>query len=178
MIISRETKGFTIFEMLIVLAIIISLSLVMLANYRNFTIRTTLDYNAEKIVSVIRKAQIWSLTGQLVGGVRPAGGFGVSFSECTANCSYIFFADLDGNRVYNSGSDQLLEGDFSLDSRVIIQDVSSTNPTSIVFMPPLAQIYFNNLTSPDSVSVTLQHKTSLSTKTITVNRISGQINVP
>ena len=70
-----------------------------------------------------------------------------------------------------------MDGNYNLDQNLIVQDVTPNSTTDIVFVPPLAQIFFNDQTVPDTASVVLQHKVSLNSKTVTINRVSGQINV-
>lgn len=171
-----DSKGFTIFEMLIAVGITVSLAVVLIANFRNFETKTTLFYEAEKVVSVIRNAQIWALTGQLESGTRPAGGYGVRFNQCSSNCSYIFFADRDGDHSYDEG-EALLSGIYLLAGTVVVPSLSQGAVLDIVFEPPQAAIYFNGNPSPDSVDITLQHRISSEQKVIRLNRVSGRINI-
>ena len=179
-----DNKGFTVLELLVATGIVVMLSVLFLANFRGFENKEALETEVDKMVSVLRQAQIYALTGQTISDQRY--NYGVHLSECASGgCSYVFFADPDhgGNKLYDLG-EEYGQGSFQVSKGVYIGDGdlisggSAVNSLDIVFEAPLGDIYFNGL-QPDSpnetAAVTLRHANDQ--MTITINRISGQIDV-
>lgn len=96
-----KNTGFTLFELVIVLAIISALTAISVANYRDFEKKVVLDNLALDVSLSIRLAQVYGLN------VRGQSGnfnesYGIHF-ESTENMQYILFRDPD--RGGASGSD-------------------------------------------------------------------------
>lgn len=172
-----DRLGFTVLEMIVVASIIVILMVVFLANFRGFESKAALENEAEKLISVLKQAQIFSLTGQTIASTRY--NYGIHLEECeSGSCTYVLFSDLnsdndyDAGEIYNSNSFTLLKGVY----------ISSLSPDSgskldIIFEAPLGDIYFNNSQSNESGTIILSQTISDSFKTITINRISGRIDV-
>ncbi len=86
----RFQQGFTIIELLVVVAIIGILTIVILVSQRNFNSATLLTDTTYTIALSIREAQSFGLSSRNNSGVYNAG-YGVHFGD-TAN-SYVVFAD-------------------------------------------------------------------------------------
>lgn len=98
-------NGYTIIEMLAVLAIVAVLSTVILTNYTKNRQSEILLNETYKISQLIRRAQNLALSPQYGGGV--INGFGVYLLRNNSNV--ILFANKDANNVYNSGVDEIKE---------------------------------------------------------------------
>lgn len=175
-------KAFTVLELIVVSSITVLLLTLVVTNFRGFENKSVLNTEVEKLVSVLRQAQIWSLTGQTVSGERYY--YGVHLEECSSgNCNYILFRDSEqtGNRLYNVG-EEMESGVFTILKGAYVNTLSpkSGNDLDIVFKAPLGDIYFND-TQPESpneaAQIILKHTIYNGQKIITVNRISGQIDV-
>jgi prepilin-type N-terminal cleavage/methylation domain-containing protein len=93
-------RGFTLVEMLVAMAIFITLTSVLLLNYNNFNTRLNLDILAHQIAQWSRDAQVSAMS------VRPSrtdltkfSGFGLHF-DASIPTSFIYFADLNGDKRY------------------------------------------------------------------------------
>ena len=180
-IFKHNQKGFTVLELIIVSAIMVMLLTLVTVNFKGFDNKSVLDSESDKLFSVLRQAQIWSLTGHLQNGERYS--YGVYFEECstTETCSYFLFTDLDGDKVYDLGEGykqgeyKMIKGAYV--SSLVIEGSTSIDELSVVFEPPLGTIYFNGLEDYDSADVILKHITYDAEQVIKVNRISGQINI-
>lgn len=172
-------KGFTVLELITVAGIMAMLLTLVIANFRGAEHRSTLDSEAEKIVSVIRQAQIWSLTGQTVAGSRYF--YGLNLGVCSANsCNYYLFKDAEsgGNKIYDSG-ETVDGGSYKMPAGIYVESVSpsSSNKLNIVFSAPLGRTYFNNAETSETATIVLKSTRYAGQKTIQINRISGQINI-
>lgn len=167
-------KGFTIIELLVAISIFIVITGLVVANFRRGARSDELKIAAAGLASTLRKAQTMALAGEAIGGVVPAGGYGVYVTMDTPN-RYIIFADNDGNKIYGVG-EELAGGINFLPSNIAVDQVSPVS-ASVVFKPPKPTIYINGGTSENSATITLKDSISDQTRKVTVNRISGQISV-
>ena len=177
-----QQSGFTLMEMLVGLSIIGLLLTFSVTNFRGFENDITLDLRAEEAVSLIRQAQLWALTGQLRGGQRPSGGYGIRINECPAgSCAIIFFADFSvagesGERVYNQADDDIVY-QLNLPNNLTIENVQPSANLDIVYAMPEAVGYIEGEQSAAQGSFDLVNVFSHNRRTITVDRLVGQIDV-
>lgn len=172
-------QGFTALELITVASIMAVLLTLTIANFKASGNRTSLEYETEKIVSVIRQAQIWSITGQTVAGSRYA--YGVHLSQCVSgSCTYVLFKDSEtaGNGTYDVG-EEVTGGTYTLSSGIYIESVipTASNNLDIIFTAPLGTIYFNNARLVENASIVIKSNRFTGQKEVTVNNISGQIDV-
>lgn len=168
-------KGFTIIELLVSLSIFIVITAMVVANFRAGSRGDDLRISAEAMVSNLRKAQNMALAGQPTNDIVPPGGYGLYFNLATPD-RYIIFADMNGDKVYNSG-EELADGLVTLPREVRIISVSPVIVSTVVFKPPKPTIFINNDPSNETLSVTLKHTSSEQTRVVTVNRVSGRIDI-
>jgi len=146
-----KQKGFTLVELLIVIAIIMILVAVMVPNLRRGEEGTRLARVAQQVIQDIRKVQNMSLSSKEFVERCPEGVceyYGVYFDEANPD-SYIIF--VSENAVYNSGEQIETK---ELEKNIIIADVSTGNKTNIAFHPPYSNVEFNPSTS--KVIITLK----------------------
>ena len=89
--IDTESRGFTLVELIVVLAIIITITLVTILSQRNFNRSMLLTSTAYTVALSVREAQSLGLSSRSFGPTRNAG-YGVVFSTGTPN-SYRLFSD-------------------------------------------------------------------------------------
>lgn len=93
-------RGFTMFELMITISIMVIISALVLVNFRGFNRQVAVGRAAQEVSLTFRSAQARALAVQKF---APTGqfpqGYGVFFTK-TANTSYILFADLDKNGLY------------------------------------------------------------------------------
>jgi len=176
-------KGFTLVEMLIAISIVAVLSGIVFANFNNFRTFSNLDSDVEQLAAALRQTQLWALSGQTRNGVRPDGGWGMHLDECnTGNCKYLLFADLypagAPNYTYDAGNDEVVSEGI-LDKLVEVKKVEPKVNSSldIVFTSPYADIYLNGSQTNTQGTITLRHTNSQNEGIITIDRISGKIEI-
>ncbi|NMC51610.1 hypothetical protein GYA54_02695 [Candidatus Kuenenbacteria bacterium] len=184
----KNTKGFTIAELVVAAGIIAMISVLVIANFRGSSQKAALDNEAERLSTILRQANINSLIGLTTSsGSRPPGGYGLHLSTCQANCSYLLFADgLGADHIYNSNdtNDILVQTFGMLDDDVYINQVAitptgGTPPSSldIAFVPPQGLVYINGSNTATGAQITIGFKNTNYTKTITLDVKSGRINI-
>lgn len=141
------SKGFTLIEMIVSIAIISGVTALFIANYHSAGRRSDLVMTAQKVVADLHAAQNNTLGLVKYNTLVPPGGWGISFDK-TAN-SYTLFADLNapgtsGYREYDPGT----EGDGNYGARHIqlpdtiqIDQIKTANNqthnlANITFLPP------------------------------------------
>ncbi|MFA5051046.1 MAG: prepilin-type N-terminal cleavage/methylation domain-containing protein [Patescibacteria group bacterium] len=127
--------GFTLIELIIVVSITALIAGMVFANMRSGGRSVNINSDAEKLAGIIKQAQMMSLSGQQIGGVRPDDGYGVYI---TTNSYKLFVND-------NLGSSHLYEDeDTVIQSFDFTQYVeASPTGTTIIFTPPQGTIYVN-----------------------------------
>jgi hypothetical protein len=185
---SGQRPGFTIVELVVASGIVIMLSLLVIANFKGSNQRAALDNEAERLGSILRQANINSLIGLTVGGVRPAGGFGLYLATCESDCSYSLFADTDSNsdHLYDQSTGDTLVQEFGMfDDNVYIDQLvlplsegqSQPNNLSIAFVPPQGLVFVNGSDTFSEAKITLGFANSSDQRTITLTSKSGQIDI-
>jgi len=150
--INKRDKGFTLIEMMVVVGIIVFITALSFASYREGQSQYALQLSAQKLASDLRNAQNMALstvTGN--GEPAPAGGYGIYFNNSAGkNSAYTLFADTNINTtdpdlpayVYSDQDTKL--GDTDLKKGVEIGNISLTqNNTAVdttsayvIFTPP------------------------------------------
>ena len=183
----QNKKAFTIIELLVSAAIIITITLLVVFNLKGINQKSTLEFEAEKLSSLLRRAHINTLIGLTDAGIRPPGGYGVQITQCAAgSCSYILFADKCADPCvldyqYDGGPpvgvDVLIQQLEILGDNVFVSLVQPVGPLNIVFAPPSGQVYINGATTPVSATTTLRFTGSGYVKELIVDQHTGRINI-
>jgi len=111
----QTTKGFSLIEMLMVVAIIALISSSVLINFTVFNGGVTLENLAYEISLIVRQAQFFSinvLQAGTPGNITFDAAYGVSFSnssENDQNKQFILFADINNDGIYEPDEDELVE---------------------------------------------------------------------
>ena len=188
-IFSPALSAFTLIEMVVSLGIIMIISVIFIANYRNSNKRTDLIMTAQSLVADIHASQNNSLGLVKYGAEVPAGGWGVNFNKTTN--TYTIFADLEaplesGNLSFTASS----EGDRSLGARHIIlgEDIeieelkifsgsgglteTITTQANVTFLPPdpKTNIYNDETTATGTaLTIKLKEKDGEGRRTVKIN---------
>lgn len=145
----KSEKGYTLIEMLIVIAMVAILMGTTLYNYSRQRSSDVVLFETQKLAQYIRRAQNLALSPQLEGG--PVNGFGIYISRALNTVT--LFKDLNSNYLYDGGSEKIES--FDLDQKVIMTGLQApdTNPfpdeseLNILYIPPDPTLrIFNNST--------------------------------
>lgn len=163
-------RSFSIVELMTTLTIIVILIALSLSHYQAGEKKVELDSEVKRLISVLRLAQNRALAGLEVSGALP-NGYGVYISSDGKN--YKLFADTSATCPLCYDTSDTVIQDLN-----IPQLISISNPTnkSILFERSKSKIYFDGLTSPDSLTITLTHSQTGKTQTLEINRLSGKID--
>lgn len=135
---NRHQKGFTVSELLVVMAIIGILSLVIIPSYKSAKDQLALERSAVQLAQYIAKAREMAMSTQecaLCGGVIPSGGYGIYMKETpVVQRTYILFADMNDDQKYNSSQDVQIE-EITLENNVGIYSLNK-NILNIGFKAP------------------------------------------
>lgn len=153
--ISKNNKGFTLIEVLVVLSIISIISIFLVINFRKGEEMGRLQRNAQLLVQKIRKAQNLALSSVEYEGAVPDA-YGV-YLEKQSPLLYTLFVDMNGNYTWNGiggGGDGLVE-ELSLEDGIEITNITGNPKLHIAFLPPDPQVIINGNVNTTDVTITL-----------------------
>lgn len=186
----RVSRGFTLIELIVVIAIFTVITSVVLAKYNTYNSSAPFANASEDIVLSLRQAQVYG-----VGVKRSAGGcvggnfecpYGVYFSNSsTERSDLIIFADANGNRVYDLGEEveriswknTIQLGTICLDS------ICTFTKSNITFRRPDPSAFINDSISTvetssvyDLATIALNNTVTGATSVVTISK-AGQISI-
>lgn len=166
----KSEKGFTLVELLVGVAVIVILTLVLLPSWKGGEGSLALERTASKISQDIKRTAELALSAKPFScGSGSISGYGIFFDSAVP-ASYLIFADCNGNRKYDAGTDGVAET-MQIESAVRIQ-AAVPSALSISFVPPDPLVSIKNATGGDSATaqITLALVSDSSqTRVITVN---------
>lgn len=176
----NKQKGYTMIEVIIVIAIMAVIFGIVFNDYRNNSSQFALQRAAYKLLGDIRKAQSMA-------GIENTGcshidykyGYGIDFDIIARKTSYILFADCNGNNNHNSGTD--IEDVVQIEKGVEISQLrvgASRNKVDLVFLPPDPFTLVNGVrdsNTPFEITIRLESDHS-KTKIISINRL-GMVSI-
>ncbi|MDO8574969.1 MAG: prepilin-type N-terminal cleavage/methylation domain-containing protein [bacterium] len=171
-------RGFTLIEMLVVLAITVIITGVVIFNIGAERQNSALMRSAQKLSLDLRRAQNFSLSSKVFKNLGVPCGWGAHFNGIGSD-SYIIFADLAVNQNCSdrdfiraaNGSEDFET--INLESGITVSSLSS-GLSDVVFTPPDPTVTF--MPNQTSANITLINKNS-TTRAITVNK-TGFISSP
>ncbi len=171
-------KGFTLIEMLIVLAVIVIITGVVIFNIGTERQNSALLRSAQKLSLDLRRAQSFALSSKVFKTFGVPCGWGAHFNGVGSG-SYIIFADLAVNQNCSdrdfiraaNGSEDFET--INLESGIVVNSLSG-GLSDIVFTPPDPIVTF--MPNQTSANITLINKNS-TTRAVTVNK-TGFISSP
>ena len=137
--------GFTIIEVLIVIAIIMLFSIVLISNFPEFKLQSSLSRTAYKFGQDLRKVQADAFSSapyvDANGVSQPIEGYGIYVGlDDPGQKKYIVYADkMPGNQRYDTEDYLVATVDIALDEPgIVIQNILNSvgNSVSINFTPP------------------------------------------
>jgi prepilin-type N-terminal cleavage/methylation domain-containing protein len=174
-------KGFTLVELLTVLAIIFTLTSISFPFYRTAQKNYVLENAAQKLAQDIRRVEEMGMSAREITNpndprekIVPKGGYGIYLKLNPQEI--IIFADCNDDRQYTSGNvcgtfprkfSEKIE-DLNLESKVRLTNLSPLSPLNITFKPPDPTIFIDG---SDSATITISLESDPSkTKTIRINK--------
>lgn len=181
----QKLMGFTLFELLVVLSIVVLISLIVFPNYKKGTKNLLLERSANLLAQQIRKALERAMSAREYGTIIPAGGYGIFLKKSPLGDQIFLFGDCNKDHLYTPGV--FCEGtlpekieEIFLEKEVFIKNLDplfEENSLHISFQPPDPLVYINGQENIIQASITLSLKSDSSkTKQIIVYR-SGMIEI-
>lgn len=180
--------GFTMIEMLVVVAIIAILPTIIISNFPKIKLQFALSRSAYAFAQDIRRAQDMSLSAMQYqdgeGNIQAISGYGVYLDmNNLGNKKYIIYADAyPGNHQYDNALDYIVETlDMSVsEPGVIIKEIKHvfSNTVSINFSPPNPSINITSFNEQEhSIDVVFTLEDDLSREKIVSINTAGLIEV-
>ena len=160
-------RGFTIVELMMVMAIITVITLISVANYHQGNLQTVLDMQANQFAQDARRMQEWAMAAHQIGGASFAG-YGIHISAGTSG-SYKIFTDNVINGYFDGGD--AVRQTVNLDGKIEVASADS-NPVSIDFVPPnpTTKISNDSATQLDTSTIVFTLKGTSIERRVTINR--------
>jgi len=168
-------KGFTIIELLAVVAIIILLSSLILPNYRLGEQKFALENAIVMLNRNLRSVEEMAMSSKQFHSIIPRGGYGI-YAENGAS-SYIIFADCGVSPDYRytptgsecNGFPELIET-IDLGGQVYIAGLLPSTPLNILFTAPKPTVTISGSGSEAIITIALKTD-STKTKIININTV-------
>jgi prepilin-type N-terminal cleavage/methylation domain-containing protein len=168
-----KRTAFTLVELIVAIAIVGMISVFGFARIRSNGPNQEVELQAANIVSLLRKAQVQSISGHTTEGFLPENGYGIHIDNCVSNCIISLFADNDGD--FLKGSTEVVE--IINFTKNISLDTGGQPTVDIIFRPPRGVVCLEqDCQQVGEVRFTINHlKASISAQII-VNKVSGKIS--
>ena len=156
---NSEKNGFTLFELVVVMAIISIMSVVVISGYSSQQDSRALSLGKSQVINDIRIVQSRSYNGISVDGADfPEGGYGIRFTKDSS--SYIVFTDLDRDRIYDEGEEiETIELPRNVEVSCLKKDGSVCGvftDVDIVFQPFYGKVFIDEFEESEGEFIDLE----------------------
>jgi prepilin-type N-terminal cleavage/methylation domain-containing protein len=193
LILKKKQRGFTLVELLVVIAVMGILFLIAIANFSGAEGRNNLKMDAERLAGAFREAQNYAIAQQRVevpagsGNLTvPANGFGVeiNFDFLGRANKYLIFADTNDPAGF-SAEDEIIRID-QLSSGIAYDTITTATggnlrQVTVAFRPPRGEAVFysgSNILIEDYLVISLREsKTGGAVRSVRIDNNTGTVVV-
>ncbi len=180
----QNSQGFSLIELIVSIAIIVTLVSVFLVNFAGLSKSRNLNVGTNNLVSDLHKIQSFSLSSQDLSVGKPATIYGVVFNNNAASYNLIGFDNTVPVAVQSTISSVNLPPNTFINSVLVTKaDNTTAAPTSItiLFKIPFGRVLTNYTGSilnelNDITRVKLQSRDGTVCSYVTVNGITGNVS--
>lgn len=169
-----KNRGFTLVEALVIIAIILTISVLTLVKYRSGQENYALAQSAQKLMADIRQAQGMALASAETSGVSKIGGYGVIIQSQSSYAVFLSTGSLSLPQQCRATADQQDIKTISLPSQIIFD--SADVGKEVFFIPPAPRTCLNNTANQTEVVFTFKKIDLQNQKQVKVTRY-GQIEI-
>lgn len=146
-------KGFTLLELLVVLAIFIIITSIVLANYPLFKDGIALKKTAQQIAITVHEAEVYAMAVKSFN--NQFSGYGAHFES--GNNSFVLFSDANNNNVYDVGAEDVKTYKIQTNDKIYdlcgnqnspAPDVCGLASVDIIFLRPNPIVILNGAGNP------------------------------
>ena len=169
----HDKNGFTLIELIIVIAIIGIMLAITVPQYSKFCDSRALSLGEDQVVNDIRMVQNYAYSILKNNGFFPVGGYGINFLKDSNE--YIVFADEDGDMEYDGVSEIFEKIELPRDVKIISLKINSTEEADgvvdLVFTPPYGKVLIdkNNKIAGNFIDLEIVIGNSSGSKTINIS---------
>lgn len=190
---AKGLSGFTVAEIVVVLAVIIGVSSMVLVSFSGLNEGTSINRSVRELALALRKTQNMALAvTQIDVGGSPVIPSAVGVRLKKDEASYFLFADVNPvDNMYNGSTEKISGADTFLQPRVRInriynQDNTEYNIAYILFASPEATIILTHNEDPNELPpvtlvsgdrISIEFSTASGQKKTVIIRESGQISI-
>lgn len=188
-----KQRGFTLVELLVVIAVMSLLFVIAIANFSGAEGRNNLKMDAERLAGAFREAQNYAIAQKRVevpagSGVLtvPVNGFGleINFDYLGRANKYLIFADTDSTPGF-SAADEIIRTD-ELSSGIVYDAITAAaggnlRQVTVAFRPPRGEAIFysgSNVLLEDYLVISLrENKTGGTVRSVRIDNNTGTVSV-
>lgn len=177
----QKILGFTLIEMLVVMAVTTMIAMVSIANFREGEKRKRVALAADGIVSVLNVAQAYAQSGKSTtnsdSACRVAENFYVTFSYTN---TYSLYAENNCDGIDLIQTFKIPDNTRIRTSGLIVDSLAATSNMRVSFTPPFSHVMtsrnLNAFQTFTTATITLESSDGTIFKVVTINGVSGRID--
>lgn len=175
-------KGFTLLELLVVLAIFIIITSIVLANYPLFKDGISLKKTAQQIAIAIHEAEVYAMAVKSFND--QFSGYGAHFES--GSSSFVLFSDIDDDNVYDAGTEEVKIYAIQTNDKIYdlcgnqnspAPDVCGLASVDIIFLRPNPIVILNGAGSPGLSDIEIYLKSPREKIKKIIVFASGQVSI-
>lgn len=170
----NKSAGFTLAEMLVVIAIIIIISVLTVPSYNNFRRASQLRQAAQDVRQAIVDAQNMALAPKEIPGLGTPKSYVLNFQNPIAGRNqFTLYRDMNDDKI----GDEVINTYILTEQNVVFDSISPAATQNIAFSTPRAVIFVNGAESTATIDIRLKLNAGTDVVSVKLNAASGQTSI-